>query len=361
MKKILAILTIILSLNCYIHASEYINIGDYIGWSKDRIDTIATQIYQLQILDSQKVNSLNGESTNQILYGPRLTNSIVHSTTAYIDDLFIKTNSNIVAIQPTIPSVYKFIEYSSNIVTVKQDNVIYKISFYSPNIISNDLSNLIFDGVREAKWELWINYLTTNSLSTQWDSRMDFGGYTPDLTVTGQYKFVCSTVDGINIQAKQVYPTVYSQESMIPSTGLLWGQGGIISYGYNAGTTNFLYFMIPTRTRYIYICGIGHVTRRCTISYAYTSDNGGGTFTGWTQQSSWSKLLDNGFENIPAKRVLDQTEKYNPGWESLYFCMRIISDEPVNTVTVRLFSSMLRFRPANELEIKAHIAGQVIF
>ena len=165
-----------------------------------------------------KVDINNGISTNQTLYNPQLTNAVI-----YANSIYLKTNTNYnlpPVIPPVIPSIYKRIEYSSNIVTVNQDNIIYKIDVSSPNTISNDLSQLTLDGVREAKWELWINYLTTNSLSTQWSPRIDFGGYTPDLTVTGQYKFVCSTVDGITIQAKQVYPIPYNLTPVsIPYTG----------------------------------------------------------------------------------------------------------------------------------------------
>lgn len=229
MKRILFIIMLFLSLNCLAQSSDYINIGTYFSWLKTSINSLSVQISQLQNNIIQKIEIYNGTSTNQTLITPNLYDGSLYGNFYINGDTIIgaKGITNIITdTAQTFFSNYvktistKIINTTNTTISIYETNVIYKVSVNSPNSISNDLSNIVFDGITEKKWELWINYLTTNSLSTQWDNRMDFGGYVPDLTVTGEYKFVCSTVDGINIQTKQVYPIAYNSSPIsIPYTG----------------------------------------------------------------------------------------------------------------------------------------------
>jgi hypothetical protein len=128
------------------------------------------------------------------------------------------------------------------VVTVapSQSKRIYQVSASTPITLTNDLSQLGANCTTNYEWETWINYTDTNALSTVWDSRIRWQQQTPDLTVTGLYKFAMSTACGTIIQARQTYPTVYQWAT--PECQLLSGSMSaypITLSGAGAGTNSF--------------------------------------------------------------------------------------------------------------------------
>jgi hypothetical protein len=93
-------------------------------------------------------------------------------------------------------------------VTPSQSRRVYQVSASTPITLTNNLTALGANCTTNYEWETWINYTVTNALSTVWDSRIQWAQQTPDLTVTGLYKFAMSTACGTVIQARQTYPTV---------------------------------------------------------------------------------------------------------------------------------------------------------
>jgi len=93
----------------------------------------------------------------------------------------------------------------------------------STTTLTNDFSALGLNGTTNISYNVGITYPTTNTLSTIWDSRIEWVGLasaTPDLTVTGRYEFAFSTSDGVKIQGRQTYPTVYPWVNIgLPDTG----------------------------------------------------------------------------------------------------------------------------------------------
>jgi hypothetical protein len=111
-------------------------------------------------------------------------------------------------------------------VTPSQSRRIYQVEASVPITLTNDLSQLGANCTTNYEWETWINYTVTNALSTVWDSRIQWAQQTPDLTVTGLYKFAFSTACGTNIQARQVYPTVYTY-APLPFASAYGAIGGV--------------------------------------------------------------------------------------------------------------------------------------
>jgi len=244
------------------------------------------------------------------------------------------------------------------------------MSVSSPNSISNDLSQLVFNGSQEAKWELWINYITTNSLSTQWDSRMDFGGSSPDLTVTGQYKFACSTIDGTNIIAKQVYPTVYRNQYQIPqflSVTLTLNMSNVNTiklFLSSATRTNAVFFQTYGTTPIIietsfYAASSSTLTNSrffSTLSHAGVNNRVGDElqmgpirdyFIGASRFATTVKLFWDNSSNISGYSASTYPN------DGILVGIHCIETNSVDTISV--FNE--RWRYANELEIKAYNAG----
>jgi hypothetical protein len=115
-------------------------------------------------------------------------------------------------------------------VTPSQSKRIYQVSASSPITLTNDLTQLAANCTTNYEWETWINYTDTNALSTVWDSRIAWQQQTPDLTVTGLYKFAFSTACGTNIAGRQSYPTVYKTQK--------------IPVGYAVGTSSGTYLVM---------------------------------------------------------------------------------------------------------------------
>lgn len=262
---------------------------------------------------------------------------------------------------PYTPTISTPITVSTGIIHVVSTNRIYSLSVSSPNSISNDLSSLSFDGKSEKRWEVWVNYLTTNSLSTQWDNRMDFGGYSPDLTVTGQYKFVCSSIDGTNIITKQIYPTVYDWTAFP-------------SYEPNSNTPNYpLYWnqMIPlaSTNSYAMLCCFYDFNKPCILkfeSFVYTANGPTNPITikigmGRTAQlpeNNSTTLDDSFFIGANAQGGYATSTYYVPVLQKLnkYAVnpyIQFIRPYPAVRACIYKFS----LKQANELEIKAYNAG----
>lgn len=144
-----------------------------------------------------------------------LSVSNVYSHDVYVDDIPASWSTS-----PIIPSLYKNITdlgapASPVIVNLTPAQTIYKVEVSAVNTLSNNFSGISFSTARNVEWETWINYTTTNSLSTTWPANIEWLSGVPELTVTGQYKFAFSTIDGVNVQAKQIYPTSYSYSQLL--------------------------------------------------------------------------------------------------------------------------------------------------
>lgn len=144
-----------------------------------------------------------------------LSVSNVYSHDVYVDDIPASWSTS-----PIIPSLYKNITdlgapASPVVVNLTPAQTIYKVEVSAVNTLSNNFSGISFSTARNVEWETWINYTTTNSLSTTWPANIEWLSGVPELTVTGQYKFAFSTIDGVNVQAKQIYPTSYSYSQLL--------------------------------------------------------------------------------------------------------------------------------------------------
>lgn len=76
----------------------------------------------------------------------------------------------------------------------------------TPFTLTNQIPTL--DCTSQMVQRVQIDYLGSNALSTVWDARINWGGQTPELSVTGRYEFVFSTICGNKIIGKQVYPSI---------------------------------------------------------------------------------------------------------------------------------------------------------
>ena len=270
------------------------------------------------------------------------SNATLTGTATINGDVIIGAQTVTNAIKSSHGSI-PILDVMTNTLSIVSTNTIYRLSVTSPNSISNDLSQLSFDGNTDKRWELWINYTTTNALSTQWDSRMDFGGSTPDLTVTGQYKFACSTIDGTNIIAKQIYPTVYEWKTSQQN-----GNFVIIGASTNSsGATAPIIYNEHVFAR-VYLKGLsGALNKEYTI---YSASFVNGTFTNIdlvTKVASSSGYFSSFMDIIPLNAFVFNVNSAGASW--------YIRKTGTNNTTT-LYALTL-FRRANELEIKAYNAG----
>lgn len=138
-------------------------------------------------------------------------------------------------------------------VTPTTEKRIYQVSTSIPITLTNDLSQLNANCTTNFEWETWINYTSTNALATVW-AGFDFGGVTPDLTVTGTYKIACSTACGTTVTARQTYPTVYSWVNCsMPVTANAaepeYGGKAFLSIMGTAGTNGYFVGVFPSASR----------------------------------------------------------------------------------------------------------------
>jgi hypothetical protein len=231
-------------------------------------------------------------------------------------------------------------------VTPSQSRRVYQVEASVPITLTNNLSALAANCTTNYEWETWINYTDTNALSTVWDSRINWQQQTPDLTVTGLYKFAMSTACGTIIQARQTWPTVYKWEPMIYA-----GAGGtfnsaLMRADFNFASTNYF----PLRTLraeganlLFSINGIANANKPLTyyLDLGFTAQSNVGTkptTTGLVFNTS--SLVYFAKTNCPALA---------------YIYVENSSPESVASVLYR--EGLQRCREMNELETAAYNAG----
>lgn len=310
-----------LALACSV-AAQTVEVGGYLSYLKGRVDTtdasVSAQAATLSVVQSDVVDL---RSRTNPLYIPSVTSGVT------------------VAVSPT--------------------QSVYRISVADANTISNNLDALTLDGTKDARWELWVNYTSTNALSTQWDPRMNWGYQTPMLTVTGQYKFACSTVDGVTIQAKQVYPTApkwegipaYQPTSVANLSATLYSATVLTnSIGFSAWTINAP-VLVRFRTTAVDASSASIYTNLVGV-YLTSSAQGGAVYNfGYI---SWNYTLLN-FAHYPAQfyTVIPTITTPRPYVLLMRFEFTNIGGSSGAGIVA---SGMLERRPLNELEAAAWAA-----
>ncbi|MCK9154773.1 MAG: hypothetical protein M0P12_01525 [Paludibacteraceae bacterium] len=165
-------------------------------------------------------------SNNLTVAGTNTAYEIFISNTVHAEDFLLYEDSGFTGNINVVGGIYKNYVDTNTIILIDPNISVYKISVSEPSAFSNNLSRLEMNQ-RIAEWELWIDFTTTNALYST------FQGFSfqqqPDFTVTGCYKFACSTTDGITVQAKQLYPTIYERET----AKILDINGDAFSVGHN--------------------------------------------------------------------------------------------------------------------------------
>lgn len=94
---------------------------------------------------------------------------------------------------------------ATNVVTLGESYGTYVVTATNAvNYMTNVNGGLTFSG-RRASWELWVDFTNPSGTNMTWCPCMQWD-VIPTITVTGLYKFACSTTDGVSVQARQTYP-----------------------------------------------------------------------------------------------------------------------------------------------------------
>lgn len=131
----------------------------------------------------------------------------------------------------------------TNRVTLYSDRSVYVVTATNAvNALTNSNGNLVLTG-NKADWELWVNFTNPAGTNMLWCPCMRFD-IAPEITVTGLYKFACSTLDGATVSVKQIYPTVMAWEQ-VPAAETL---GVALGYGFytlmaDSATNDYLYLL----------------------------------------------------------------------------------------------------------------------
>lgn len=257
-------------------------------------------------------------------------------------------------------SIYTPIYPASQTITVTQTQAIYVVTVDASNSISNDLSALSFTG-QNASWEVWVDYQTTQSLSTAWAANIEWL-CVPYLSVTGLYKFAFSSM-GNKITAYQNYPTVFCD------SGYLIGQR---NNSLAASPTIYQSWSTTSTTNdYVVIAAPLQPTRHIfgRIFYDFITDLNPTNFA--TFYGGWG-----GVQALPVNATLvllaENKNIYaasNPDPRKYFdFIMTPKTSAEVSSSFLYLYArkpyiqggfaiSGIRLRPANELEINAYNAG----
>lgn len=98
---------------------------------------------------------------------------------------------------------------ATNVVTITADKRIYLITATNTFNAMTNVFNGVTIGGSNVAWELWVDFTNPNGTNMTWCPCMTFDLGVPEISVTGIYKFACSTIDGIKANVRQVYPTVW--------------------------------------------------------------------------------------------------------------------------------------------------------
>ena len=242
---------------------------------------------------------------------------------------------------------------------------VYAVTASTPITLTNDLSQLGANCTTNYEWEVWVNYTVTNALSTVWDSRIEWA-QTPDLTVTGQYKFAFSTACGTKIQARQTYPTVLAWStapmaaSKLISTASATAIIGNPSLSLTTETTNSVGFIpLQNKFQFVRVSARAIWTTNSIVMQVPNNIQIGGA-GGAVAYSYYTNAVNiSGISNIGTFRlhVLDSTKRLDgtsvlnaSSYSDLGFTI-------LNNQTDTLFLTGINTRELNELEIKAYNAG----
>lgn len=259
-------------------------------------------------------------------------------------------------------TIYSLAVTSSTVVAIYPTNRIYAISVSEPNSISNDLSGISLAESQVANWELWVNYQTTNSLSTVWDSRINWQSCLPAPTVTGLYKFAMSmTISGI--EGKQIFPSVYCDVGfLIGSRNNNLAASPLVYQSWSTASSTNDYVIIATSmnpTRYIF----------GRIFYDFVGDlgptNPASFYGGWgglqslpNQATLTTFVVDKAIyaaSGPDPRKYIDFIMEPKATAESGSSFLYIYARKPYLQGSFSITGA--RFRPANELEIQAYLGG----
>jgi len=225
----------------------------------------------------------------------------------------------------------------------------------STTTLTNDFSALNLNGTTNISYTVGITYPTTNTLSTVWDSRIEWIGLastTPDLTVTGRYEFAFSTSDGVKIQGRQVYPTVYG-----------WSMNPLIAGGTYSFNSYSLSATAPTTTVRYHRCST--VSDYMIHQIHIMSENANSTNTILTGVVTGSNETPSEITTNEVVLSVQYTDyflkimRYQPQ-DSYMTAKKMVYCAPISSTTGhknRMYDYGQKSRPANELEIKAYNAG----
>jgi hypothetical protein len=179
-------------------------------------------------------------------------------------------------------------------VTPSQSRRVYQVSASSPITLTNNLTALGANCTTNYEWETWINYTATNALSTVWDSRIQWQQQTPDLTVTGLYKFAMSTACGTIIQARQTWPTVHPWEvAEFSSTYNGAPTYGNIRFAFTNNVTNIVFFSGPASVYHLRAGDAPTDTLIFMAKLRHDYEPTEGYFSGWLGWSCGNPLSAN--------------------------------------------------------------------
>lgn len=278
----------------------------------------------------------------------------INVVTGNFQKVYLNLDTSFSNTPPLIPSVYRNLIQSPSIVTVNQDQVIYQVSVDTVNTVSNDVTGLDFSGYKEASWEVWVNYTTTNSLSTIWDSRISWDIEMPELTVTGMYRFVFSSIDGNEIRGKQVYPTVHQYHSLLYAGANGTFNTSLMRSDFDYATTNYVPYRITIpMEKYPYlffkIAGTSNINKPLT----YYMDLGIAT-----QNNSLTKpITTTGQVYTTSVNSTVITKSFMRASTGRVAYIYVENTSPLSIATIIFPEQLQIVRPANELEIKAYNQG----
>jgi hypothetical protein len=248
-------------------------------------------------------------------------------------------------------------------VTPTPQKKIYDVSADVPiTLFTNNIAGLNANGTTNYEWVTRINYTSTNALSTAWDGRIQWEGLyglTPDLTVTGRYEFAFSTSDGVTIQGRQTYPTVYPF-SHIPA---------FVNF-VNPNSQSFLNYSEP-----LWIAnGATNTTQLCfPVQNNYTIlklSMRGSDFTNSLNTITVKKVLYGSYETLTYQKDFSAVGQTPWAYKPLNFMLHFSGDVTTQVAPIcfaltyyrnsslnAVYAGVFLSRPANELEIKAYSGG----
>lgn len=143
-------------------------------------------------------------------------------------------------------------EGATNVVMISEGKRVYFITATNTvNVLTNVATGIALNG-RAAEWELWVNFTNPAGTNMTWCPCMRFD-FTPEITCTGVWKFACSTTDGVNVRARQTWPSDYSMDRQnhpyvvtSGSSALAYNAQTVIAA---ANTNGSVYFRAPDSER----------------------------------------------------------------------------------------------------------------